>query len=286
VSALELQRRFFAEEIQVTFNLKSAGLIEALACVPRERFLPPGPWTIAGEGDFQAPPRQTADADPRHVYHNVSVAIDSSRMLFNGAPGVIAQAIDKLAVKPGEAVLHLGTGLGYYTALIASCVGRTGRVLGIEADADLAAAARANLADSPWVEIRTGNGTDPIDGPLDAMLVNAGVTHPLPTWLDALAPGGRMILPLTATMASMGTIGKGLMVLLTKEEFPGRLSARLAGFVAIYSALGIRDEATNACLGKAMAGNPFAPLKALRRDPHEAGPTCWLHTPGGCLSLA
>ncbi len=31
-------------------------------------------------------PRKTPDADPRHLYHNVSVAIDPARQLFNGAP--------------------------------------------------------------------------------------------------------------------------------------------------------------------------------------------------------
>jgi protein-L-isoaspartate(D-aspartate) O-methyltransferase len=285
---LSTQRRFFAEEIQVTSNLKSAAVVEALASVARERFLPPGPWTIRGEADFQSPPRQTADADPRHVYHNVAVAIDPGRMLFNGAPGLLAMAIDTLMLKPGDRVLHLGTGLGYYTAVIAACVGSTGRVLGIEVDAALAASARDNLASMPWVEVRQGDGLGLDAGAesFDAMLINAGVTHPQPAWLDALAPGGRMILPLTATMPGMATIGKGLLLLLTRTDDPGAFSARIAGFVAIYSALGLRDEATNAALGQAMMKHPFPPIRTLRRDTHEASATCWLHVPGACLSLA
>ena len=100
--SLDQRRRFFAEEIQAVCNLRTAGLVEALATVPREAFLPPGPWTIRAEGDYGEPPRQTPDADPRHVYHNISVAIDPARMLFNGAPSVVAMCIDRLALAAGS----------------------------------------------------------------------------------------------------------------------------------------------------------------------------------------
>jgi protein-L-isoaspartate(D-aspartate) O-methyltransferase len=282
---LSALRRFFAEEIQVTSNLKSPAVVNALSTVERERFLPPGPWTIRGEGDFQAAPRQTADADPRHVYHNVAVAIDPSRMLFNGAPGVVAMAIDALTLNPGDRVLHIGTGLGYYAALAAQCVGEGGRVLGIEVDAGLAAEARRNLAGYPWIEVRQGDGTAPLTERFDAILVNAGVTHPLPAWLDAMAPKGRMIVPMTATLPAMTTIGKGLLVLITNHSGASTASARVAGFVAIYTAIGVRDNTINALLGRALAKAPFAPIKSMRRDAHEQQASCWLHASGFCLSL-
>jgi protein-L-isoaspartate(D-aspartate) O-methyltransferase len=285
MSDLQAQRRFYAEEIQITSNLKSPAVVEALATVARERFLPPGPWTIRGEADFMSPPRQTADANPRHVYHNVAVGIDPDRLLFNGAPTVVAMAIDSLGLKPGDRVLHLGTGLGYYTALIAACVGPGGRVLGIEVDPDLAAAARRNLADRPCVEVRQGNGAGPLDETFDAILINAGVTHPLPAWLDALAPDGRMIVPLTATTPAMTTIGKGPLLLITNTGNHERLAAKFAGFVAIYSAVGLRDEAMNTRLGQTLARSPFAPVKSLRRDVHTADASCWLHAEGFCFSL-
>jgi len=287
MTALDARRRYFAEEIQIVSNLQSAAVVEALATIPRERFLPPGPWTIRGEADFQQPPRQTPDADPRHVYHNVAVAIDPARTLFNGAPGLLAMAIDTLQLAPGRRALHLGTGLGYYTAVMGACVGAGGHVLGVEIDPVLAAAARANLAGMPWVEVREGDGRtlDP-GATFDAILINAGVTHPEPAWLDALAPGGRLVLPLTASMPAMGPIGKGPLVLVTRAADPHALGARVISFVAIYSAMGLRDDATNAAIGQALARQPFAPIRTLRRDAHEAGPACWLHTPGGCLSLA
>src|SRR5262245_5109652 len=102
---LTTRRRFYAEEIEITANLQSPALVEALAGVPRERFLPPGPWAVRGEADFQSPLRKTRDADPKHVYHNLAVGIDPARMLFNGAPGLLSTAIDALAVKPGARVL-------------------------------------------------------------------------------------------------------------------------------------------------------------------------------------
>jgi protein-L-isoaspartate(D-aspartate) O-methyltransferase len=113
--------------------------------------------------------------------------------------------------------------------------------------------------------------------------VNAGVTHPRDGWLDALATGGRLVMPVTAAIPQMGTIGKGPMICLTRSA-DGSFEARTITFVAIYSALGLRDQALNEAIGKALTKGAFIPLKRLRRDPHEAGPTCWLHGPTSCLS--
>jgi protein-L-isoaspartate(D-aspartate) O-methyltransferase len=279
------RRRFFAEEIEAVANLRNRALVEALATVPRERFLRPGPWTVKSEADFGSPPRQTPDADPKHISHNLVVAIDPSRQLYNGTPSLLAMAIDALALDAGSRVLHVGAGLGYYSALIAHCVGAGGRVVAIEVDEALAQEARANLSRAPWVDVRQGDASDRVDGTFDAILVNAGVTHPLPWWLDALAPGGRMVLPLTSPMKAMGpTIGKGLLTLVTKQD-DATFDVRVVTFVAIYSALGIRDEALGDELGKAMARMPFPPLKRLRRDPHQPAEGCWLHTPDCCFSL-
>jgi protein-L-isoaspartate(D-aspartate) O-methyltransferase len=284
---LDAQRRFFAEEIETQANLKSAALVEALAAVPRERFLAAGPWTIRTEADLQGGPRQTVDADPRRVYHNVAVAIDMKRQLFNGAPSLVAMAIDTLGLAPGKRVLHLGTGTGYYTAILAHCVGPSGHVLGLEVDADLATASRRHLVSMPWVEVRQGDGSslDREDGQFDAMLINAGVTHPVDAWLDAMSPGGRIVLPLTATMPVMPGIGKGLLLALDRTDDTDRWPARVVTFVAIYSALGLRDDSLNGQIGQALAKNPFPGIRELRRDQHEPSATCWLHAPRFCLAL-
>jgi protein-L-isoaspartate(D-aspartate) O-methyltransferase len=285
---LSVRRRFYAEEIEAVARLRSRALVEALATVAREQFLNPGPWTVLAETDFigagPAKLRETPDADPARVYHNIGVAIDPSRQLFNGQPATLAPWIDALELTPGARVLHVGAGLGYYTAIMAQCVGDRGRVLACEADAALAAGARTNLAPLPWVSVRSDAAVDGYDERFDAILINAGVTHPLDAWLDALAPGGRMILPLTASMPAMGSIGKGFVFLIQHDG--DHFAARLSGFVAIYSAIGVRDDAMNTLVGKAMTAGPQKAqgVARLRRDPHDRDASCWLHGPAFCLS--
>jgi protein-L-isoaspartate(D-aspartate) O-methyltransferase len=285
VSAPEAWRRFYADEIRVVASLRSTALVDALAAVPRERFLDPGPWTVRGEADVQTAPRRTRDADPREVHHNVAVAIDAGRQLFNGAPGVVAAAIDALQVAPGRHVLHVGTGLGYYTAIIGHCVGSAGRVTGIEIDPQLADRARANLSDLPQVAVHRGDGRSVPDGPFDGILISAGVTHPPAAWLDALAPGGRLVVPLTASIGSMGPISKGLLILISRDSAGAGWTARVLTFVAIYSAVNLRDDAVNATLGKALSKNPFPRLGPVRRDAHTTSEACWLHTEECCIGL-
>jgi protein-L-isoaspartate(D-aspartate) O-methyltransferase len=283
-------RRFFAEEIEAVAKLQTPGLVEALATVPRERFLRPGPWTILADADFMsgAPTRTrtTADADPRRVYHNIVVAIDPARQLFNGQPSTLTVWIDALGLAPGARVLHVGCGLGYYTAILAQAVGSSGRVVAYEVDDTLAVEARQNLAFMPWVDVRHGDASLALDETFDGILVNAGVTHPLEGWLDALAGRGRLILPLTAMMPAMGsTIGKGLVWLLTKQH-AGDVAARVMGMAAIYSAIGVRDDSLNEKLGKAMVAGPgqWQAVTRLRRDRHDPSPSCWFHSPACCLS--
>jgi protein-L-isoaspartate(D-aspartate) O-methyltransferase len=256
---LDLRRRFFAEELEAVATLQSPALVDAFAAVPRERFLGPGPWTVlsdSGESYLMGAgvrTRTTPDADPARVYHNIAVAIDPARQLFNGQPATLGAWIDMLGLARGARVLHVGAGLGYYTAVIAESVGSSGRVVAYEADAELAAEAERNLASRSWVEARHGDAATAIDGPYDAILINAGVTHPLDCWLDALGPGGRMMLPVTTAMPAMGpTLGKGLVLRITNGE--RELSARAVNVVAVYSAVGVRDAGMNECIGNALMG--------------------------------
>lgn len=282
-SALEDYRRFYAEEIAAITGSRSQALVEAFAKVPRERFFGPGPWEVGGP-DFPTTPqlryRQTEDADPRRLYHNIVVAIDRQRNLNNGHPATLATWIDRLEIAPGEQVFHLGAGLGYYTAILGELAGPNGRVTAIEVDPDLARRARENLALWPNVEMHSGDGADLDPGPVDAILVNAGVTHPRDQWLDRLKDGGRMIVPLTFDVG--GGAGKGVMMWIRRQgEW---FAARLLTLVMIYSSASVRDADANEALKKQIASPKLFSVQSLRRDVHEAEETCWLHGRGFCFS--
>jgi len=288
---LDLRRRFYAEELEAVCKLRSPALVDAFATVPREQFLRPGPWTVLADSDFLmgagARTRLTPDADPGRVYHNIAVAIDPARQLFNGQPGTLGVWIDALGLSPGNRVLHVGCGLGYYTAVIGQCVGPIGGVVAFEVDEALAAEAKRNLAPFPSIDVRQGDGSERLDDTFDGILVNAGVTHPLDVWLDALAAGGRMVLPLTVAMGPH--LGKGVVMVVAKDAGSAdaaELSARVLTMVAIYSAVGLRDNELNDRLGKALAGSPmqWQAIKRLRRDEHQPAASRWLHGPSFCFS--
>lgn len=275
-------RRFYAEEIATVAALRSHALVEALAKVPRENFLGPGPWQI-GSIEMMAARvqhRQTEDADPRRLYHNIVVVIDSARNLNNGHPATLASWLDALEIAPGERIFHLGAGLGYFSAILGEMTGPSGHVTAIEIDPALAERARANLAPRPNVELVSGDGNEFDPGPMDVIFVNAGVTHPRALWLDRLADGGRLLVPLTFDVG--GGTGKGVMILVkrTGENY----SARLASLVMIYSSTSARDAEMNAALAKQIGSKNLFSVQSLRRDAHEAEETCWLHGSGFCFS--
>ncbi len=273
-------RRFYAEELRYIASLRGEALVEAFATVPRERFLGRGPWELIGQA--RGGRRLTPDSDPRHLYHNVLVPIDPERHLNNGSPSLWAVLLDELAPAPGEAVFHLGAGTGYYSAIQAELVGRGGHVLAAELDAELAARAAANLEPWPWVEVRAGDGTLLDPGPVDVIVVNAGVTHALPVWLERLRPGGRMLLPITGDGFPAGGFGGALRV----EHKSKGLAARFVSRVGIYPCAGARDPERAAQIARAFAERELASLtvRSLRTDEHSEQQTCWLHTPGFCLS--
>lgn len=286
-------RREYAERVARTAVLETPGLVDALAVVPRERFLPPGPWLVVSAGDARTPPAMTPDADSAHVYQDASIAIDRDRQLFNGAPSFLSKMIDMLELTPGARVLHIGAGTGYYSAVMAHVVGASGRVVAVEVDEPIAAEARAALDGTAGVDVLSGDGTA-VDGQFDAVLVNAGVTHPHERWLDALAPGGRLLLPMTVAMPAMGPgLGKGVMVLIRRgrSERTGstvgdsEFIPEVLSFVGIYSAIGLRDAGIEAALGQAMRRTSFPNLTRLRRDPHPPADGCWLHTERFCFSM-
>ncbi len=274
-------RRFFADEIRFAANLGSPALIEAFARVPREKFLGPGPWQIGSAeslGSGSGGVGYVTTDDPRDIYHNVLIALDASRQINNGQPSALARWINALDLKTGDRVFHVGCGVGYYTAIMAEVVGTSGSVVGVEVDANLADRAKQNLASYPNVTVYAGDGAALDPGMCEAMLINAGVTHPHLPWLDRLAEGGRIVLPLTAAVPGT-SVGAGVMVKIARE--PNGFSARIISAVGIYSCTNVRDPDLEAPLRKALETKELLKLKSVRRDAHEQTDTCLVHSPRG-----
>jgi protein-L-isoaspartate(D-aspartate) O-methyltransferase len=274
---VEQARQWYAEELRFTARVRSSAVIDAFATVPREQFLGPGPWRIKSPMDLAE--YWTTDEDsPNHVYHDVLVALDESRGINNGQPSLWAYLFDHLDLAPGEQVLHLGCGTGYYTAIIAELVGSSGRVTAVEIDAVLAQKAIAALADWPQVKVIHADGAGTSFEPVDAIVASAGATHPLSSWLDALRPGGRLLFPMTTSGD-----GPGAMLLVTRcpeHGFAARFLCR-AGFIQFE---GAHDPAISRRLAAALRRDQGAAVKSLRRDNHAKDETCWLHGKGWCLS--
>lgn len=271
-------RHAFATEVLAAAGITDQRLHAAFAAVPRQRFLGPGPWRVIprrGHGYAWTP-----DDHPRHVLRDILVAIDPSRGLNNGQPSFHARLIHALAPAPGDRVLHVGAGTGYYSAILAELVGPGGQVRAIEAEAALARAARANLADRPNVSVSHGTARRPATA--DAIHVSAGATHPPPAWLRALAPGGRMILPLTAgPTAGEWSGGEGAVFLFTRTGTG--FAARFVSWVAIWPAVGARRPEDDAALGAALRRGGAEFVRGLRLGP---GPPdrCWLWRPDWALT--
>lgn len=279
ILTVEQTRHAFAEEIRAVAHLENDPLIRAYASVPREAFLGPGPWQIARPFDTANPYRTTPDGDPRHIYHDVVVAIDPVRQLNNGQPSALAKWIDAMDLAAGQRAMHVGCGVGYYTAIIAEVVGTGGHVDACDVDPDLAARATANLASRPQVTVFHGDAST-LPGTYDGMFINAGATHARPEWLAALVPGGRLVVPLTMQLPNSEHAG-GVVVRVVRTEGE-RWPLKIVSQVGIFPCTGARDPANEAELRNLWRGG-FKALRWLETRPHERGEACMAHIPGFCL---
>jgi protein-L-isoaspartate(D-aspartate) O-methyltransferase len=272
-------RCFYAEEIRTVASIDSPALVDAFASVPREQFLGPPPWSFHSGPSLLQPVYRTT-MDVRDLYHDVFVALKASQLLNNGQPSLIARLIGALNLATGKRVLHIGSGTGYYTAIMAEVVGSEGLVTAVEVDPVLAVQAAANLIRYGQVAVinRDGAAVDP--SPYDAILVNAGVTHPHPSWLESLTEAGVLVLPLGVGKSPSA---KDHMVLkITRHR--DRYSADLLLLMTIYASTSQRDPAIHDLLNESLESRRIIGLKSVRTLEHPQTDTCIVHTPGFCLS--
>ena len=226
----------------------------AFASVPREDYLGPGPWPVfVGSGYIP-----TIDTDPRSIYQDVLVGLATDRKINNGQPSLHARCLATADVKPGDSVVHIGAGTGYYTAVLATLVGPTGQVLAFEIEADLAAKAATNLQQFSNVSVQAASANETALAKCDLIYVNAGATHPPASWLDALSVGGRLVFPLTPNE------GFGVMLKVTRTTNTSYAASAVMR-VAFIPCIGARDDATSASLTAALERQSLKEVRALHR---------------------
>jgi protein-L-isoaspartate(D-aspartate) O-methyltransferase len=132
-------RRAYAKQMLASVELNDLRVETAFAAVERERYLGPGPWPILRSFGYVLTP----DADPVYLYSDVLIGIVPERGLNNGMPSYHAPLISSASISAGEHVVHIGAGVGDYTAIMAHLVGSHGRITAIEVDPRLAERATA-----------------------------------------------------------------------------------------------------------------------------------------------
>ncbi|NQW10275.1 MAG: methyltransferase domain-containing protein [Alphaproteobacteria bacterium] len=270
---LEQIRAYYAD--LVTAATGDPAVRKAFATVPRERFLGPGPWKVFVWADGQYV--TTPSDDPVFIYQNVLIGLKPEEGVNNGDPSLHARMLSALNLSPGETVLHLGCGTGYYTALIAELVGEDGSVLAIDIDPGLAELARTNL--SPWqhVTVDCRSATDGALPAADAIYVNAGTNMVVRHWVEALNPGGRLLFPL------LGDSGWGANLLVTNTG-PG-YAARFVNRAAFIACVGAQSAEDGHVLDKAFRSGGWDTVCSLHLDT-PPDDTCWVAGQGWWLSTA
>lgn len=190
-ASIEEIRGFFARLITAASRSSDPRLERAFEAVPREAFFPPGPWKVKVNHRYI----DTPSADPIYLYQNALVVLDADKGINNGEPALHAAWIGAVAPQRGEAVTHIGAGMGYYTAILSMLVLPTGTVSAFEIDESLAEKARLNLEPFDGTNVSSADATLKRLPKSDVVYVNAGVAAPPADWLRALKPGGRMIFP-------------------------------------------------------------------------------------------
>lgn len=185
--------------------------------VPRHLFLPEGVWNRAYQDH------------PIPIGYGQTASQPSLQALF----------LQILRPGPDDQVLEIGTGSGYFTALLAASAGR---VYSVERIRELSSRARKAL---DQLEIRNvallvGDGSIGWRkyAPFQVITVAAASPGVPSALVDQLAPGGRMLLP-------VGTLEEQELVLVTRDESGGiqeEQALERCTFVPLLGRYGWKEE--------------------------------------------
>ncbi|MFS8038518.1 protein-L-isoaspartate O-methyltransferase family protein [Xanthobacter sp. AM11] len=170
----ELRRGMVDSQVR-TNNVTDHRIVSAMLEIPRERFVPAALKSLAYiDDDLMLRP----GAPPRYLIE----------------PMILARLVQVADVQEHEHVLDVGTGTGYSAAVLARLAQQ---VVAVEEDAELAAAATANLAALGVANVAVMQGPLkagwPAEGPYDLVLVNGSVDSVPESLFAQVKEGGRLI---------------------------------------------------------------------------------------------
>ena len=150
-------------------------VLEVMADIPRERFLPPAGTHIA--------------------YEDRAACIGWDQTISQ--PYMVALMTASLRAEPTHRVLEVGTGSGYQTAILSRLAGD---VYTVERIAELLDGARKQLdaLGCNNVHYLLGDGSVgwPEEAPFDRVMVTAGAPKLPPALHEQLVDGGRIVIPI------------------------------------------------------------------------------------------
>lgn len=171
------QRRSMVVEQLAQRGILDPRVLEAMARVPREEFVPPDEREMA--------------------YYDGALPIAAHQTISQ--PYTVAFMCEAARLSPGDHVLEIGTGSGYGAAVLSQLVAQVNTVERIE---ELATQAQANIQRCGYdnVKVHIGDGTLglPENAPYDAILVTAGAPGLPEAYRQQLADGGRIVIPIGA----------------------------------------------------------------------------------------
>lgn len=185
-------RTALVDALTASGRIRSPAVEDAFRSVPRHLFLPDA--TL-----------DTAYADDAIAVQRVEGVATSSA----SQPSMVAIMLEQLDLRPGMRVLEIGAGTGWNAALMARIVGPTGAVTTVDIDPHLVDSAGRHLAAAGVTDVRLRSGDGvlgvPDGAPYDRIVLTVGSDDVWPAWIEQLAPGGRLLLPLAVRGTQLST---------------------------------------------------------------------------------
>ncbi len=167
--------------------IRSEAIAAAFATVPRERFIP----EVVAEQGLEAAYQDRA-FPTKHDRQGMPISSSSQ-------PAIMAEMLELLELAPGHRVLEVGAGTGYNAAVLSQLVGAQGRVTTVDIDPEIVGRAKRALGDAGYrADVRQGDGRAGFakHQPYDRIIVTASANQLQSAWLEQLAEGGRIIVPM------------------------------------------------------------------------------------------